>query len=150
MHGIWPDSLSWHITDSLTTNILQDEDDVTIGMIPNATICDHWPEEELKHVPVMSKHVEEAMKFLGKDDDGFFLMYEQGDIDWAAHADHLDDLIGAMLDIDDSVQEIIDWIEANGGYEKNALYVTADHDHYLTLLDHFPETIANMVIDGTR
>jgi alkaline phosphatase len=53
-----------------------------------------------------------------------------------------------MLDIDDSVQEIMDWIDANGGYEKNALYVTADHDHYLTLLPHFPEVVANMIIDG--
>jgi alkaline phosphatase len=46
----------------------------------------------------------------------------------------MDDLLGAMLDIDDSVSEIMDWIGKNGGYEKNALYVTADHDHYLTLL----------------
>lgn len=46
----------------------------------------------------------------------------------------MDDLLGAMLDIDDSVAEIMSWIDENGGYEKNALYVTADHDHYLTLL----------------
>ena len=46
----------------------------------------------------------------------------------------MDDLLGAMLDIDDSVAEIMAWIDANGGYEKKALYVTADHDHYLTLL----------------
>ena len=46
----------------------------------------------------------------------------------------MDDLLGAMLDIDDSVAEIMTWIGNNGGYEKNALYVTADHDHYLTLL----------------
>ena len=46
----------------------------------------------------------------------------------------MDDLVGAMLDIDEGVAEIMAWIDANGGYEKNALYVTADHDHYLTLL----------------
>ena len=40
------------------------------------------------------------------------------------------------------------WIDNNGGYEKNVLYVTADHDHYLTLLPHFPEVVANMIIDG--
>lgn len=50
-----------------------------------------------------------------------------------SHANHMDDLLGAMFDIDDVVQEIKDWIAANGGYEKNALYVTADHDHYLTV-----------------
>jgi alkaline phosphatase len=60
----------------------------------------------------------------------------------------MDDMIGAMLDIDDGVQEIIDWIANNGGYVENALYVTADHDHYLTLLENFPETLANFLIDG--
>ena len=60
----------------------------------------------------------------------------------------MDDLLGAMLDIDDSVAEIKKWIEFNGGYEKNALYVTADHDHYLTLLPHFPEIVAKMITDG--
>jgi alkaline phosphatase len=60
----------------------------------------------------------------------------------------MDDMIGAMLDIDDGVQEILDWIALNGGWEKNALYVTSDHDHYLTLLDDFPETLANLLING--
>ena len=69
-------------------------------------------------------------------------------IDWAAHANHMDDMIGTMFDIDDSVQGIISWIQRNGGYEKNALYVTADHDHYLTLLDNFPEALANFIIAG--
>lgn len=60
----------------------------------------------------------------------------------------MDDMLGAMLDINDGVQVIIDWIKANGGWEKNALYVTADHDHYLTLLDHFPEVVARHIILG--
>jgi alkaline phosphatase len=60
----------------------------------------------------------------------------------------MDDMLGAMLDIDESVQEIMTWIEANGGYEANALYVTADHDHYLTLSDHFPAALAKFIIDG--
>lgn len=53
-----------------------------------------------------------------------------------------------MLDIDESVAEIITWIEENGGFEKNALYVTADHDHYLTLVDGFPEALANFLVEG--
>ncbi|KAL3775325.1 hypothetical protein HJC23_003146 [Cyclotella cryptica] len=126
----------------------KDEDDVAIGVTPNSTICDHWPKEELKNIPKMHENTKAALDFLGKDDDGFFLMIEQGDIDWAAHANHMDDLLGAMFDIDDVVQEVKDWIAANGGYEKNALYVTADHDHYLTLLSHFPEAVANLIIDG--
>lgn len=60
----------------------------------------------------------------------------------------MDDMLGAMLDIDDSVTAIMKWIDNNGGYERNALYVTADHDHYLTLLPKFPEALANLIIEG--
>lgn len=72
----------------------------------------------------------------------------QGDIDWAAHANHMDDMLGTLLDISDSVQVIMDWIDAHGGYEKNSLYVTADHDHYLTLNDNFPERLATYLVMG--
>lgn len=57
-------------------------------------------------------------------------------------------MLGTMLDIDDSVREIMNFIAANGGWEKNALYVTADHDHYLTLLPNFPELLAKMLVNG--
>ena len=57
-------------------------------------------------------------------------------------------MLGAMLDIDEGVSEIINWIQSNGGWEKNALYVTADHDHYLTLNDDFPELLAKYIIAG--
>jgi len=61
-----------------------------------------------------------------------------GDIDWAAHDDNLDNLIGTN-DFDKAVQTTIDWIEQNGGFEENQLIVTADHDHYLTLNEDFPK-----------
>ena len=111
-------------------------------------LCNHWDPEEVAQVPKMAEHVKAAVEFLGKDEDGFFLMYEQGDIDWAAHANHMDDMLGTMLDISDSVQVMMDWIAENGGWEKNALYVTADHDHYLTLKDEFPEAVAKFEIAG--
>ena len=60
----------------------------------------------------------------------------------------MDDMLGTMLDIDESVGHIIEWIDNNGGWEKNALYVTADHDHYLTLLPSFPERLATLLING--
>lgn len=104
--------------------------------------------EVVAKTPKMAEIVKSSIEFLGKNDKGFFMMYEQGDIDWAAHSDHMDDMLGAMLDIDDSVREIMTWIDANGGYEKNALFVTADHDHFLTLKPNFPEVIANFLIDG--
>lgn len=69
-------------------------------------------------------------------------------IDTAAHSNHMDDMLGTLLDIDDSVKLIMDWIANNGGWTKNALYVTSDHDHYLTLLPTFPERLAKLLIAG--
>jgi len=127
-----------------------DENGVATGVnvTTNDELCHHYSAEERTQIPVMANNVKETINFLGKDDQGFFLMYEQGDIDWAAHANHMDDMLGTMLDINDSVQEILNWISDNGGWEKNALYVSADHDHYLTLKDDFPQAVANFVIDG--
>jgi alkaline phosphatase len=127
-----------------------DADGNITGVTPTTSdeLCNHYSAEEVAQLPTMTEHVKAAVDFLGKDEDGFFLMYEQGDIDWAAHANHMDDMLGTMLDVSDGVQYMMDWIAANGGWEKNALYVTADHDHYLTLNDNFPEAVANFLING--
>lgn len=131
-------------------NVDTDADGNITGVSPttSAELCNHYSPEEVAQLPTMKEHVKAAVDFLGMDDDGFFLMYEQGDIDWAAHGDHMDDMLGTMLDINDGVQYMMDWIKDNGGWEKNALYVTADHDHYLTLNSNFPEAVANFIIAG--
>ena len=85
---------------------------------------------------------EAALSVLGKDPDGLWLLIEGGDIDWAAHDNNLDNLIGAVSDFNDSVDYVKNtWIPANGGWENNLLMVTADHDHYLTLRDNYPQLL---------
>ena len=80
-----------------------------------------------------------SLDFLSKDEDGFFLMVEQGDMDWVLHDNNMDNLLGTVYDLDDAVEHTIDWIEDNGGWEeKPADSSPADHDHYLTLNDNFP------------
>lgn len=91
--------------------------------------------------PTLNELTTAALTVLGKDPEGFWLMIEGGDIDWAAHDNHLDNLIGATLDFDRSVGTVIKWIETHGGWERNQLIVTADHDHYFTLNDDFPDRL---------
>jgi alkaline phosphatase len=43
-------------------------------------LCNHYEQEEIEQIPHISENVKAALDFLGKDDDGFFLMYEQGDV----------------------------------------------------------------------
>jgi hypothetical protein len=53
---------------------------VAIGVTPNSSICNHYEPYEVEEMPHISDHVKAALDFLSKDDDGFFLMYEQGDV----------------------------------------------------------------------
>ncbi len=97
--------------------------------------------KEVKANPTLPEMTQAALNVLGKDKDGFWLMVEGGDIDWSLHDDNMDNLIGTMNAFDNSVQTVIDWVGQNGGWSKNVLIVTADHDHYLTLGDKFPELL---------
>ena len=92
---------------------------------------------EINENPTLADLTKAALTVLGKDKDGFWLMVEGGDIDWSAHDDNMDNLIGTMNDFDKAVQQVITWINNNGGWSKNLLLVTADHDHYLTLNNDF-------------
>ncbi len=91
--------------------------------------------------PTLADMTTASLDMLSKDQDGFWLMVEGGDIDWAAHDNNMDNMIGATLDFDKSVGKVTDWIQKNGGWAKNELIITADHDHYLNLNNNFPELI---------
>ncbi len=91
--------------------------------------------------PTLAQLTGAALDVLGDDEDGFWVSIEGGDIDWAAHDNNLDNMIGATLNFADSVEVVQDWIAENGGYEENLLIVTADHDHYFTLNEDFPELL---------
>lgn len=93
--------------------------------------------KEINENPTLADLTKAALTVLSKDKDGFWLMVEGGDIDWAAHDNNMDNLIGTMNDFDKAVQQVISWVDNHGGWSKNLLLVTADHDHYLTLNNDF-------------
>jgi alkaline phosphatase len=97
--------------------------------------------KERNENPTLNELTKAALEVLGKDKDGFWLMVEGGDIDWAMHDNSMDNAIGATLDFDKAVGTAIAWINSHGGWRQNQLIVTADHDHYLTLNDNFPKLL---------
>lgn len=101
---------------------------------------------ELKANPTVAQLTGQALEALGKDKDGFWLMVEVGDVDWAAHADNMDLMLGTMHDMNDVTTTVTDWVAKNGGWEENLVMVTADHDHYLTLLPNYPREIAESIL----
>ncbi|QKQ73343.1 esterase-like activity of phytase family protein [Nostoc sp. TCL240-02] len=116
--------------------------DTTRPLLPGETDAS-FIAKEVNENPTLNDLTNAALDVLGKDPDGFWLMVEGGDIDWSAHDNNIDNLIGTTLDFDKAVGSTIDWIEKNGGWEENQLIVTADHDHYLTLDGDFPTLVQN-------
>ena len=79
-----------------------------------------------------------ALEVLAKDGDGFFLLVEQGDIDWANHANNFKQMIGSVTDAARAVAAIVAWVERPGDdihWSNTLLIVTADHaNSYLRLV----------------
>ncbi|MBP5972091.1 alkaline phosphatase [Brasilonema sp. CT11] len=96
---------------------------------------------EVNENPTLADMTQAALNVLGKDKDGFWLMVEGGDVDWGIHDNNIDNIIGTVLDFDKAVGTVINWIQRNGGWQKNVLIVTADHDHYLSLYPNFPQLL---------
>lgn len=77
--------------------------------------------------------VHAALETLSQDPDGFFLMVEGSQIDFACHAHDSVNMIDETLDFSKAVQEALDFAQADGN---TLVVVTADHETGgLTLID---------------
>ena len=66
-----------------------------------------------------------AINILKKDKDGFFLMVEGSQIDWAGHQNNTIYAVEEMLDFDRSVGQALEFAAKN---RKTLIVVTADHE----------------------
>lgn len=86
--------------------------------------------------PTLAQMTQAALTVLARDPNGFVLMIEGGAIDWAAHANLMNEMVGELLAFNAAVQSVVDWVEAenNGSNWSNTLViVTGDHETgYLT------------------
>ncbi len=83
--------------------------------------------------PTLRQMTRTALSALSKDEDGFVLMVEGGQIDWVQHAMKRDEsLVAEVADFDDAVAEVMEFARRDG---ETLVVVTADHDHTTTLID---------------
>ena len=91
-----------------------------------------------KNVPTLLTMTKGAVNALqaksqATTDKGFFLHIEGGAVDWAAHANQTARLIEEQRDFNQTVDFVISWIEANGGWDNNLLIITTDHGNSMPL-----------------
>ncbi len=66
-----------------------------------------------------------TIEILQKNKNGFFMMVEASQIDWAGHDKDNDKLLSEMLDFDRTINAILDFADKNG---ETLVIITADHE----------------------
>jgi alkaline phosphatase len=80
--------------------------------------------------PSLAAAVTIAARSLARNPRGFLLVVEQGDIDWANHANDYPRMLGAMYSLDEAVRAIESFIDLPGDaidWDNSLVIVTADH-----------------------
>lgn len=82
---------------------------------------------------MLLKGTSKALELLNQNQQGFFLMIEGSQIDWAAHYNKLDRVIDEVIDFDKTVGLVLDFAAKDGN---TLVIITADHETGgLALLD---------------
>jgi alkaline phosphatase len=80
--------------------------------------------------PLLKDATTAALRVLSQDPDGFFVMIEQGDIDWANHANDFARMVGTTWDLNEAVKTAMDFVNEPGDdvtLENTLILVTSDH-----------------------
>jgi alkaline phosphatase len=87
---------------------------------------------------------QKAIEILAQDKDGFFLMVEGSQIDWACHKNDGTNAVGEVVDFDTAVGAGLDFAKKNG---ETLVIITADHETGGFAL--LGGSVENKTVDGT-
>ncbi|MCG3816145.1 alkaline phosphatase [Photobacterium damselae] len=82
-------------------------------------------EDPARTQPTLREMTEKALEVLAKNDKGFFLMVEGGQIDWAGHSNDAGTMLHEMLKFDNTIDAVYQWAK---GRDDTLVIVTADHE----------------------
>jgi len=80
--------------------------------------------------PTLAETTTAALQLLSQDPEGFFVMIEQGDIDWSNHANDYEKMIGGVHDLNEAVRTAASWVNSNRNgmnWQNTLVIVTSDH-----------------------
>jgi alkaline phosphatase len=105
-------------------------DDKILGLfaysaLPNGIVESQTRNDPGRTIPTLKEMSEKAIKTLSKNDKGFFLMIEAGQIDWAGHYNDTGTMLHEMLRMNETLNYVLDWAE---GRDDTLVVVTADHE----------------------
>jgi alkaline phosphatase len=103
---------------------------MVLGLFANSGMPDAFAEnadrrKRKRTVPLLSEMTEAALRVLEKNEKGFFLMVEAGQIDWASHGNDAGWLLREMIRFDEVLEAVRKWA---AGRKDTLVIVTADHE----------------------
>ena len=81
-----------------------------------------------QNVPDLSTLTKVALNRLDNNPNGFFLMIEGGAIDWACHDNQFGRMVEEVNFFNQTVEDVIKWVETNSSWDETLLIVTGDHE----------------------
>jgi alkaline phosphatase len=79
--------------------------------------------------PSLAEMTQISLDILEKNPNGFFLMVEGSQIDWANHANNIEYQISEILEFDKAVKVVLDWLAQNPSrLNETLLVIIPDHD----------------------
>jgi alkaline phosphatase len=79
--------------------------------------------------PTLAEMTGAALKILEKNANGFFLMVEASQVDWANHANNQEYQIAEILALDEAVGVVLDWVNAKVERKSETLIIVVpDHE----------------------
>jgi alkaline phosphatase len=109
---------------------LQQASGKTLGLFANSGMQNGIVETQFKddakrEQPTLKDMSAQALKILERNERGFFLMIEAGQIDWASHRNDTGLLLHEMLRFNDTLNTVLDWAADR---QDTLIIVTADHE----------------------
>lgn len=103
------------------------QSDKLLGLFASSGMLDGvaYHQEGSGSQPSLAQMTAKALGVLGKNPEGFFLMVEGGQIDWAGHNNDAGTLLHEMIKLEEAVSAVYDWVK---GRDDTLVIITADHE----------------------
>lgn len=101
-----------------------------LGLFAYSALPDAIKETRTKNdpsrtIPTLKEMSAKAIDSLATNENGFFLMIEAGQIDWAGHYNDTGTMLHEMLRINETLEYVLDWAKDR---DDTVIVVTADHE----------------------
>ena len=85
--------------------------------------------KKVQEEPTLSEMTRVALDVLERNKEGFFLLVEGSQVDWANHANNLEYQVGEIMEFDRTVKRVLEWVDEDVSRREDTLIIVVpDHD----------------------